>query len=82
VLNKKPPQGWTQALKKRRQMNLGMKRRMSPHRLRLQERQPTTSRTEPAQAQAAEEERKRREELQLLRDAVRGHAGESRERQW
>jgi hypothetical protein len=38
VLNKKPPQGWPhEALKKRRQMNLGRKRRMSPHRLRLLE---------------------------------------------
>jgi hypothetical protein len=45
VPNKKPPQGWPQALKKRRQRNLGRKRKMSPHRRRLQERQPTTSRT-------------------------------------
>jgi hypothetical protein len=37
LMNKKPPQGWPQALKKRRQMYVGMKRSMSPHRLRLLE---------------------------------------------
>jgi hypothetical protein len=37
VLNKKPPQGWPQALRKRRQIDVGRGRRTSLLRLKLLE---------------------------------------------